>query len=245
MIDLSGKIALITGGASGIGRACVEMFLQLGATVISVDSNTEALQDLQEQQRLTCLAVDLTDSQALALVIAAVGNEGLDILLNAAGICPVVPWDDMTDEHWHSVQRINLDVVFNLCHALTPALKRSEAGRIINIGSVMSDFAGTGLAAYTVSKHGIIGLTKALATELGAAGITANCIKPGAIRTGITADQYENDAGFREFWAQRAALGRWGQPEDVAKLAAFLASDAAAFISGHGIYIDGAAMQQV
>jgi NAD(P)-dependent dehydrogenase (short-subunit alcohol dehydrogenase family) len=245
MIDLSGKTALVTGGASGIGRACVEQYLQLGARVLSVDINAAAIAAMPEHQSLTHLAGDLGDSQDLARVIAEASNTRLDILVNAAGICPVVPWDEMTGTHWQQVMQVNLDAVFKLCHAVTPVLKCSPAGRIINIGSVMSDFAAPGLAAYTVSKHGIVGLTKALATELGAFGITVNCINPGAIRTGITADQYENDADFRAFWAQRAALGRWGEPQDVARLAAFIASDAAAFISGHSVYVDGAAMQQV
>ena len=107
----------------------------------------------------------------------------------------------------------------------------------------MSDLSAPGMAAYTVSKHGVAGLTKTLALELGEFGITANYIRPGAIVTGITRDVFAADEGFRSFWEQKAALKRLGQPEDIANAIAFLASDEAAFITGHGLLVDGGALQ--
>ena len=123
-------------------------------------------------------------------------------------------------------------------------IDKSDQARIINIGSICSEYASPGLSAYVVSKHAVLGLTRALASELGPDGITVNCIQPGAILTGITASSFESDPSFKEHWMSKAAIGRIGDPEDVAPLAVFLASEEARFISGHGIYVDGAAMQQ-
>jgi NAD(P)-dependent dehydrogenase (short-subunit alcohol dehydrogenase family) len=122
-------------------------------------------------------------------------------------------------------------------------LKQSEHGRIVNVGSVMSELSAPGMGAYTVSKHGVAGLTRTLALELGEHGITANYVQPGAIVTGITREVFENDGGFRDFWIQKSALKRLGQPQDVANAILFLASREAAFVTGHGLKVDGGAMQ--
>jgi 3-oxoacyl-[acyl-carrier protein] reductase len=125
-----------------------------------------------------------------------------------------------------------------------PLLKESQAGRVVTIGSVMSEFAGPGLAAYTASKHGLLGLSRALATELGGHGITVNCVQPGAIETPMTAPAFNDMPEYKTFWSEKAPLGRLGQPQDIADVIAFLVSDEARFMSGHGIYVDGAAMVQ-
>jgi NAD(P)-dependent dehydrogenase (short-subunit alcohol dehydrogenase family) len=168
---------------------------------------------------------------------------GLDVLVNNAGIATGAPLSDLTDELWRKVLDVNLDAVFRISRAAIPLLRTSGRGRIVNIGSVMSERASPGMAAYTVSKHGVAGLTKSLALELGEHGITANYVLPGAIVTGISRNAFAANADFRNFWINKAAVKRLGQPEDVAAAIVFLASEDAAFITGHGLLVDGGALQ--
>jgi NAD(P)-dependent dehydrogenase (short-subunit alcohol dehydrogenase family) len=149
----------------------------------------------------------------------------------------------LTKELWRKVLAVNLDAVLRISQAAVALLRESTRGRIVNIGSVMSERAAPGMAAYTVSKHGVAGLSKVLALELGEFGITVNYIQPGAIVTGITRGVFDADPEFRDFWIAKSALGRLGQPEDIAAAIAFLASEDAAFITGHGLLVDGGALQ--
>jgi len=246
---LNERKAVVTGAASGIGQAIAELMLERGAQVLLVDINGDSLTSAYpNNDPAFLLSIDLSDENAAAAVAAKAGelfDAQLDILVNAAGISAMMPLEDTSMADWNAVMDINLNAVFALSQRCRSLLITSPYGRIINIGSVMSNFAGAGMAAYTASKHGVLGLTKVLATELGQHGVTANCIQPGAILTGITQELHDNDENFREFWNNKAAIGRWGTPQDIAYLAAFLASDEAAFMSGHGIYCDGGAMQKV
>ncbi|MDC0464662.1 SDR family oxidoreductase [Pseudomonadales bacterium] len=148
----------------------------------------------------------------------------------------------MTDDAWDRILDVNLKAVFKLSRAAIPHLKNSRRGRIVNIGSIMSYLAGSGMGAYTTSKHAVAGLTKTLALELGAFGITANYILPGAIATGITAPAIAADPSFTEFWTKKSAIGRLGQPEDIANAINFLLTAEAAFITAHGLAVDGGVM---
>ena len=132
--------------------------------------------------------------------------------------------------------------MFRLSRQAYPLLSASSAGRVINIASVSARFANQGMGAYTASKHAVAGLSKSLAAEWGANGITVNYILPGAIVTGISRDIRAADQEFREFWENKSPLGRWGQPEDIARGILFLASRDADFITRHGLAIDGGAM---
>ncbi len=167
---------------------------------------------------------------------------GIDILVPNAGISSFMPLDGHPDALWDAMIGINLSSVFRLCRAALPALKASRQGRIITIGSVMSDHGDAGMAAYAASKHGVLGLTRSLATELGPFGITVNCVQPGAILTGITAPAFAAMPDFETLWRDKAALKRIGTPQDIAHVIAFLASAEADFVSGHGIIVDGGAM---
>jgi len=239
---LAGRNCVVTGAADGIGRATALKLSAEGARVLGCDLNAEALADLQIHGTLE---LDVTDADAPDRLLAAVADQlgGLDVLVNNAGVSRGAPIEALTDDTWRAVLDVNLDAVFRLSRAAIGLLKSSGHGRIVNIGSVMSDLSAPGMAAYTVSKHGVAGLTKTLALELGEFGITANYIRPGAIVTGITRDVFAADEGFRGFWEQKAALKRLGQPEDIANAIAFLASDEAAFITGHGLLVDGGALQ--
>jgi 3-oxoacyl-[acyl-carrier protein] reductase len=239
-VKLENRIAIVTGAASGIGNAIAKRFLAEGARVLAVDRNTFDMAGAQ------IFRADLSDTAAATSIaqkcVADLG--GIDILVNNAGISGFMELENHTDDFWHDTLDIDLSSVFRMCRASLPTLKSSRFGRVINMGSVMSTFGNTGLAAYAAAKHGVLGLTRALASELGPHGITVNCIQPGAILTGMTEPTFETMPDFKLFWENKAALKRLGTPQDIANVAAFLASDDASFVSGHGIFVDGGAMQQ-
>ncbi len=244
---LNNRKAMVTGGAQGIGRAIVDLFMREGASVLVVDIKPlEALKaEYQSLTGLYTLQVDITEIDSPVAMIRGAKDQlgGLDILVNNAGIASYMPVTDTSDAAWNEVLDLNLTSVFRITREALPLLKESQAGRIINIGSIMSTFGDVGLAAYAASKHGVAGLTKCLASELGEFGITANFIQPGAILTDITRGSFEQYPEMETFWSQKSALGRWGEPTDIAPVALFLASHLGAFVSGSGLVADGAAMQ--
>ena len=232
---LNGRVALVTGGASGIGAQTAARLVADGAEVLRVDQKGDA-----------DLLLDVTSNTASNEILDAVKSRfgNLDIIVTCAGISKFLPLEDTSDQIWDNNLAVNLTAVFRLVRDAAPLLKESQAGRVVTIGSVMSEFAGPGLAAYTASKHGLLGLSRALATELGGHGITVNCVQPGAIETPMTAPAFNDMPEYKTFWSEKAPLGRLGQPQDIADVIAFLVSDEARFMSGHGIYVDGAAMVQ-
>jgi NAD(P)-dependent dehydrogenase (short-subunit alcohol dehydrogenase family) len=241
---LAQRVAVITGAASGIGQAIMKAYVAAGAQVLAVDRSPLAAQDAALPGVIS-FEQDLSAPQAAERVVAEAERRWgrLDVLVNNAGIAQGAAIEETSDELWERTLLINLTVTFRLCRAAVPLLKRSEAGRIINVGSVMSTFGSAGLSAYAASKHGVAGLTKCLASELGSFRITANYIQPGAVVTAITRDGFEQNPAFRQFWENKAAVGRLGQPEDIAPLAVFLASRGSDFISGQGLVADGGAVQ--
>ncbi|MFZ4687648.1 MAG: SDR family NAD(P)-dependent oxidoreductase [Polymorphobacter sp.] len=231
--NLTGLRAVVTGAASGIGRATARRLAAEGTAMFGVD-RADAVD----------LSVDvMAPNAAETIVEAAIARlGGIDILVPNAGISAFTPLDGHGDAAWDDTIAINLTAVFRLCRAALPALKASRQGRIITIGSVMSDHGDAGMVAYAASKHGVLGLTRSLATELGPLGITVNCVQPGAILTGITAPAFAAAPEFETFWRDKAAVKRIGTPDDIAAVIAFLASSDANFVSGHGIVVDGGAM---
>ena len=244
---LDNRKTIVTGAAQGIGRAIVDRFVKEGASVLAID--IKAMENLKSAYSgatsLACLQLDITEQDAPSVMMHEVVERfgGLDVVVNNAGIANYLPISDTDDQAWNTVMELNLTAVFRICRESLTLLKKSSAGRIINIGSIMSTFGDAGLAAYAASKHGVAGLTKCLASELGEFGITANFIQPGAILTDITRDSIEKHPEMEVFWRQKSALGRWGEPTDIAPVALFLASDLGAFVSGTGLVADGAAMQ--
>lgn len=232
---LNGRVAVVTGGASGIGAQTAARLVADGAEVLRVDQKGDA-----------DLLLDVTSDTASKEILDAVKSRfgKLDIIVTCAGISKFLPLEDTSDQVWDDNLAVNLTAVFRLVRDAAPLLKESQAGRVVTIGSVMSEFAGPGLAAYTASKHGLLGLSRVLATELGGHGITVNCVQPGAIETPMTAPAFNDMPEYKTFWSEKAPLGRLGQPQDIADVIAFLVSDDARFMSGHGIYVDGAAMVQ-
>jgi len=231
--NLEGLKAVVTGASSGIGRATAQRLAAEGAAVFGVARDGDA--DL-----IIDVAAPGASETIVAAAVARLGS--IDILVPNAGISAYVPLEDHPDALWDDTIAINLSSVFRLCRAALPWLKASRQGRIVTIGSVMSDHGDAGMVAYAASKHGVLGLTRSLATELGPFGITVNCIQPGAILTGITIPAFAAAPEFESLWRDKAALKRLGTPADIAGVIAFLASDDAGFVSGHGISVDGAAM---
>ncbi|MGL5837176.1 MAG: SDR family NAD(P)-dependent oxidoreductase [Sphingorhabdus sp.] len=233
--DLTKRRAIVTGAASGIGAAAVARLIDEGCAVLAVDLQGDGLAGTHN------LATDVTNAEAIAAEAQA-RLGGCDILINNAGVCPAGPYEDMTREIWDNAFEVNVTAVMQLTKACLPMLKDSAAGRVINTGSILSRYGDAGLVAYTMSKHAVLGLTRALAMELGPHGITVNCVQPGAIETGMTKPMFDANPDAKAYYAGRSALGRIGQPEDIADVMAFLASDDSRFITGQGILVDGGVM---
>jgi len=244
--DYSDYKVVVTGAGDGIGRATAEAFHAAGASVLAVDLDAESLATLAEQGFKTMVQDVSTEDAPARIVSEAEGVlGGLNVLVNNAGICPVSGLADTEDAVWDQAMNVNLRAMFRLSREAIPLLAATGAGRIVNIASVSALLANPGMGAYTASKHGVAGFSKSLAIEVGQEGITVNYVLPGAIVTGITRDLIEADAEFRNFWIEKSAAGRWGQPEDIARAILFLASRDADFISGHGLAVDGGALVRV
>lgn len=230
---LSGRKAIVTGAASGIGAATAARLRADGALVFTAD--------LQGQ---VDFVADLTAPEANARLIAeaVVAMDGLDTLVPCAGISAFHPLEGHDDAYFLRVLDVNLISVFRLIRDAVPHLKAAGNGRIVTIGSTTSSHGDEGLCAYSASKHAVLGLTKSVAAELGPFGVTVNCVQPGAIATPMTAPAFSDMPEFRTFWENKAPLRRLGQPEDIADVIAFLCSDDARFMSGHGVWVDGGAM---
>jgi 3-oxoacyl-[acyl-carrier protein] reductase len=246
---LQNRVAIITGAASGIGAATVEIFTKQGAKVVANDLNGEQLFLAHgNNPNVVCVAMDVSSADAPTTIVetAIEAFSRLDILFNNAGICPIEGYLEQSQKTWQQVMEINVNALNRLTLAAAPHLKKHGQGRVINTASVQSKLAGNGLTAYTVSKHAVAGLTKQQALELGPYGITCNCILPGFVLTGITNGQSgsmseEDLAGLRDYWTNKAPLGRVGQPADIANGALFFAQEVSGFVNGSALTIDGGA----
>ena len=238
---LDGKVAIVTGAASGIGQAAAQLLAGEGARVLAVDRAEAQLAAAHAgYERIATFVADIADPAAAPAVVgAALERFGkLDILVNNAGVGSNALAEVMPLDEWDRVFSVNIRGTFMLCKAAIPELRKSEAGRIINIASVMAEHTDYGLSAYAASKAGVAGLTRTLALELGKFGITANYILPGAIYTGMTRQNFDQDH-IREVWEKKSPLKRLGQPIDIARGILFLASEDGGFVTGHGLVIDG------
>lgn len=241
---LSDRVAIITGGSRGIGRAIALTLAQKGAAVVvNYAASAGAAADVVDSIRsrggraIACKA-DVSDSgEAAGLVKEAQTQFGrVDILVNNAGVIRDNLILRMKDEDWETVLGINLKGAFNCARAAARGMLKNQYGRIINISSVSGIIGNTGQVNYCASKAGLLGLTKALAKELGSRNITVNAVAPGFITTEMTAGLPED---IKEKMLAQIPLRRFGGPEEIAELVAFLASDAAAYITGQTITVDG------
>ncbi|HMS81218.1 MAG TPA: SDR family oxidoreductase, partial [Burkholderiaceae bacterium] len=233
---LAGKVAVVTGAASGIGEATARLFAAEGATVVAVDRPDSPIVAVHAgDARIVPVAQDVADDDAPARVLAEAlrAGGGLDILFNNAGVSGRRLVEEHDDALWDRQVDVNVPAAFRMCRAAIPLLRaRAEAtgrARILNTASVMAERTDIGLSGYVASKHAVAGLSKTLALELGKWGITVNWLLPGAIETGMTREAF-SDPAIRAVWAKKAALRRLGTPMDMARAALLLASDEADFV---------------
>lgn len=239
-MKLKDRVAIVTGGAQGIGRAIADKFAEEGAAVVIADINGEgAAAAAAALPRGIGLAVDVSDpAQVQAMVKAAVdGFGGLDILVNNAAIVPFTAWDDIDFAEWRRIMSVNLDGVFLTCRAASDEMRKKSYGRIVNIASNALVAGTPNLAHYLGSKGGVFGFTRALATELGKYGITVNSVAPGLTETeGVMASPH---AQAFDFVQMLQAIPRHGVAADIAPAVAFLASEEAAWVTGSMLVVDG------
>ncbi|TAA10967.1 SDR family oxidoreductase [Pseudoxanthomonas winnipegensis] len=238
---LSGKVALVTGAASGIGAATAALFAEHGATVIGLDRNAPAAADA----RLALVQGDITDGEGVqALVADILARHGrLDVLVNNAGADVFSDPLQLTDADWQRCLDLNLKGAWNLCKAALPAMVAAGAGSIVNIASVHGHKIIPHAFPYPVAKHGLIGMTKALGIEYAAHGVRVNSISPGLILVPRIEAWFAREPGARERQTALLPPGRIGTPQEVAYTALFLASDEARFINATDILIDGGRSQ--
>lgn len=229
------KTALITGSSRGIGKAIAAALAREGWRVVLTGSRDSACgRETAAQLGAEFIPADLRDSAQIAALFDAVGD--VDALVCNAGVAHYGLLQDMTDEQWQDLFSVNTEAVFRCCRAAIPGMLRRKKGTIITLSSVWGVHGASCEAAYSASKAAVIGLTKALAKELGPSGIRVNCVAPGVIETDMLAHLSAED---KAALAEETPLGRLGTPEDVAELVAFLASERAAFLTGQTIGIDG------
>jgi 3-oxoacyl-[acyl-carrier protein] reductase len=241
---LEGKTAIITGAARGIGKAIALKFAVEGANIAFTDLTIDDT-GLATEQEIQALGVkvkgyasDAANFEDAHKVVSEVVKEfgSIDILVNNAGIARDGLMMRMNEQQWDTVINVNLKSAFNFIHAVTPVMMKQKSGSIINLSSLVGVSGNAGQANYSASKAGLIGLTKSIAKELGSRGIRTNAIAPGFIMTDMTAALSEQ---VREEWTKQIPLRRGGTPEDVANVAAFLASDLASYVTGQVIHCCG------
>ncbi len=243
--SLKGRCALVTGSSQGIGNGLSKGLAAAGATVVLNGRDEakleKAVQDLRAAgHTVHARAFDVSDSKAASAGVDTIEREigPIDILVNNAGMTRRMPTEDLPDEIWHEIIRTNLDSVFYMSRAVGLHMIGRKRGSIINICSVMSELGRPTIVPYTASKGGVKMMTKGLAADWGKHGIRVNGIGPGYFKTPLN-EALIKDQTFSAWVASRTPLGRWGDVDELVGAAVFLASDAASFVTGHIVYVDG------
>jgi 3-oxoacyl-[acyl-carrier protein] reductase len=244
-MDLSNKVAIVTGSARGIGRAIALKLARAGADIVvnDIPAAAEALENTAKEiralkRKALAVTADVSSAPDVARLIDTAAKEmgRIDILVNNAGVTRDQIIMRMTDEDWDTVLNIDLKSAFLCTRAVLRHMMKQRWGRIVSIASVVGMMGNAGQANYAAAKSGIIGLTRSIAKEVGSRGITANAIAPGFIETKMTE---QLDEKHRQILMQRIPLGSIGTPEDVAEAVAFLASEEAKYITGQVLGVDG------
>jgi 2-deoxy-D-gluconate 3-dehydrogenase len=241
--SLTGKTALVTGASKGIGASIAIAMAQAGADVVLVGRSQDSLSAtrtaIENLGRTTeTLIADVESRDQIAAAFKSIEQLNVEIVVNNAGSISRAPAIETSLEDWDRIINTNLNSVFQISQLCAKSMLAKGHGRIINIASLLSFQGGINVPAYTASKHAVAGVTKALANEWGAKGVTVNAIAPGYISTDNT-QALRNDADRNTSILARIPIGRWGTPEDLAAVAVFLASPAAAYINGEIITVDG------
>jgi len=233
--SLEGRTALVTGGSRGIGRAIAGALSEAGATVvIGYRSGADEATEVAGEIGARAVQADVSHPEDAKRLIEEAGD--VDVLVNNAGVTRDGLLARMSDEDWSTVLDTNLGGTFNTCRAVIRGMMKRRSGSIVNVSSIVGVHGNPGQTNYSASKAGIIGFTKALARELGSRGVRANVVAPGYISTRLTNDLPEE---LQQAMLASTPLGRFGDPEDVAGAVRFLASDAAAFVTGEVLLVDG------
>ncbi len=244
LFSLEGKVALVTGAATGIGAAIAKGLATAGADVAChgnsrpADATCDAIR--KQGRKALALSADLSDKRAAATLVEATLRElgRIDILINNAGLIRRSPAVDFSEADWDFVIEVNLSSVFRLCQLAGRVMLEQKSGKIVNIASLLSFQGGVFVPAYAASKGGVAQLTKALANEWSSKGVNVNAIAPGYIRTTNT-DALQKDETRNRQILERIPSGRWGEPEDIAGAAVFLSSKAADYVHGQVLAVDG------
>jgi 3-oxoacyl-[acyl-carrier protein] reductase len=240
MFDLTGRKALVTGASGGIGGAIARALHARGATVALSGTRRAALDEVAGAlgDRVTVVEANLADKDSVeALVPAAeAAMDGLDILVNNAGVTRDGLFMRMKDEDWDAVIAVNLTAAFRLSRAAVKGMMRRRYGRIVNIGSVVGSMGNPGQGNYAASKAGLIGMTKALAAEVASRGITVNCVSPGMIESAMTDSLNDKQ---REGLLSTIPMRRLGLAGEVASAVTYLATEEAAYVTGHTLHVNG------
>ncbi len=234
MRGLKDKRVMITGAISGIGRATAIRFHEEGARLCLVDLNEDP--DFTQELGATFIQANVAGEDGIEKVANYIASEGLDVLINNAGITRDASIAKMTCEDWDAVIAVNLTAVFRLCQIASVAMKKQGSGVILNAASVVAHYGNFGQSNYVATKAGVIGLTKTLSKELGKNGVRVNAVAPGFIKTAMVAKIPEKVLAQIE---EKPSLKRMGNPEEIASAYAFLASDDAAYITGTTLNVDG------
>jgi 3-oxoacyl-[acyl-carrier protein] reductase len=233
--SLEGRTALVTGGSRGIGRAIAAELAKAGAqVVIGYRSSAEEAEGVAGEIGGRAVQADVSDPEAAKRLVEEAGE--VDVLVNNAGVTRDGLLARMSDDDWRTVLDTNLGGTFNTCRAVTRGMMKRRSGAIVNVSSVVGLHGNPGQTNYSASKAGVIGFTKALARELGSRGVRANVVAPGYVSTRLTNELPEE---LKEAMLANTPLGRFGEPEDVAGAVRFLCSDAAAFVTGEVLLVDG------
>jgi len=242
---LDGKVAIVTGGASGLGANYTKALLMSGAKVFIVGYSTEGLQEIskfakEKNGEIEFLEIDVTQENAAATIVASAITrfKRIDILVNNAGIQIRNEWQDFKDSDWRKVIDLNLSAVYYLSHETAKNMARNGGGKIINIGSMQSFRAGKFIFPYTASKHGVVGLTKSYTDALASNNIQVNAIAPGYINTPMTKALQEDKNRNTEILNHTPA-GHWADPSELMGTLVFLASPASNYVTGVTIPVDG------
>lgn len=241
--EFKGKVILLTGANSGIGYAQAESFLAQGAVVIGLDKQTAEMERLAEKYAsFSFRLLDVTDHEKMQEIVSEILHKHprIDCLINTAGILDdYLPTLETSEALWQQVMATNITAVFHLTNLILPQMLERKQGTIINTASIASLVAGGGGAAYTAAKHALAGYTKQLALDYAKEGIHVNAIAPGAIQTPMNAADFAGEGQMAQWVAEETPLKRWAQPEEVAALTLFLASEASAYLQGTVVPIDG------